>query len=84
MRFSAILQSLSNKRPLVLVFDTCELLSSLMDSLLRRPLARRKSIATRSYVEPGERIGWRTEVDAVRFRIVPFDEDVSLLNAMPF
>jgi tetratricopeptide (TPR) repeat protein len=84
----AVLRRLSPVRPLVLIFDTCELLPPVMDSWLRRllggPLDGKTPllvlIGSRlrpdPYVEPGERIGWRQEIDAVRLRIVPFDEDV--------
>jgi tetratricopeptide (TPR) repeat protein len=75
-------------RPLVLVLDTCEVLPPAIDSWLCRLLAGLLVhhpallvlIGSRLPPDPGRipgsRNGWRSEVEAARFRIVPFDENV--------
>jgi tetratricopeptide (TPR) repeat protein len=79
----------ANQQPLVLVFDTCEVLSSELDRWLRRllaPLCDGKTpllvlIASRlapdNAESPGSREGWRVEVGDERWRSVAFDEGVS-------
>jgi tetratricopeptide (TPR) repeat protein len=82
------IRKLCEEKPLLLVLDTCELLPQVMDSWLRRLLAPLLVGHTRfltlvgSRLKPdagimfGQRAGWKEEVDRLRFRIVPFDEEV--------
>ncbi len=74
--------------PLMLVLDTCELLSAALHSWLRRllyPLLDGRTpllvlVGSRQspdpYKRPGDRGGWQDSVDATRLRITPFNEDV--------
>jgi hypothetical protein len=83
------IRTATHQHPLVLVFDTCEVLSLELDRWLRRllaPLCDGKTpllvlIASRlapdNTESPGSREGWRVEVGDERWRSVAFDEGVS-------
>jgi tetratricopeptide (TPR) repeat protein len=73
--------------PLVLMLDTCEMLTPVLDGWLRRLLVGLLDgstpllalIGSRSrpdhYIGAGEKIGWRNAVESVRFRSIAFDEE---------
>jgi hypothetical protein len=87
-RLRSCMRSLSDRCPLVLLFDTCELLPDPIEDWLRRTLiglldgssAVLVMIASRMRPDArlplGSRAGWRNEVEPVRFRIVPFGEEL--------
>jgi Tfp pilus assembly protein PilF len=82
------IRNLATQRPLFVVLDTCEMLSTQLDRWLRRllaPLCDGRTpalilIASRLAPDigeaPGSRQGWRAEIDNVRWRTIQFDEGV--------
>ena len=91
IRISAMhecIRNVARKRPLVVMFDTCELLSGHLDRLLRRLFAAVcdgktpililivSRLAPDVAEPPGSREGWRADIGDERWRSFAFDEDV--------
>jgi len=82
------IRRLGARSPIFLILDTCELLKQehvrwllrLVADLINGTTSLLLLVGSRSrpdaFVEPGDKRGWRHEIDTARFRIIPFDNDV--------
>jgi hypothetical protein len=86
--FHEAVRSITRTAPLVIILDTCEILSEAMDRRLRSmvvPLCDGtcpvlfligSRLAPDVGERPGSRRGWKAEIGGSRWRSVPFDHDV--------